>query len=152
MGRTRERIAQHGDLTLPSDELRSDPLRHVWAEAGPGGDGLPGRDGYRLSLRLDRGRISELDLALRGSARRFVDEHPVHPSCGLEPRRRVHDVAGCHPFAAGGARVEPDERLAGRDADAELDRSLFSPLRDRERGSDRALGSSSWAAERRTGP
>ena len=44
------------------------------------------------------------------------------------------------PSPASGLRVEPNECLAGRDSDAELELLLDGELPDRERGAYRALG------------
>ncbi len=44
------------------------------------------------------------------------------------------------PSPASGLRVEPDERLAGRDPDPQLELFLERELADRERGADGALG------------
>ena len=57
----------------------------------------------------------------------------------LETSRRVHDVTRRHPFALGRARVERDERLAGRDPDPQLEPVLDREVADGERGTHRAL-------------
>ena len=70
--------------------------------------------------------------------RRLADEHAVHRGGGLQPGRRVDDVAGCHPLALGGPRTEQDERLAGVDGDAHLQVVLLArPVPDGEGGADR---------------
>ena len=49
---------------------------------------------------------------------RLADEHAARRGDGLEPRRRVHEVAGDHALVAGADR---DRRLAGEHAAAGLD-------------------------------
>ena len=82
-----------------------------------------------------------VDLLLRGAVRRLVDEDPVDRRRGLQPGRRVDDVARGHALALGRPGAERDERLAGRDRDPNLEVTLLAdPVADRERGADRALG------------
>ena len=59
----------------------------------------------------------------------------------LEPRSGVDDVAGGHPLAGLGTRVERDERLAGGDPDPHLELALLGErVADGERRADGALG------------
>src|SRR5581483_10830367 len=69
-----------------------------------------------------------------------ADEDPADGRGGLQPGRRVDDVAGGHRLALGRARVDGDERLAGVDAEPQLDALLLRPVADRERRPDRPLG------------
>ena len=69
----------------------------------------------------------------------LVDEDSVHGRRALETSRRVHDITRRHPFALSRARVERDERLAGRDPDPQLEPVLDGEVADGERGTYRAL-------------
>ena len=85
--------------------------------------------------------LAELDRLRRRAIRRLADEDPVHGRRGLEPRRRVDDVARRHALAGLGPRGEIDERLARVHGDPHLQLALLrDPVADRERGTDRALG------------
>ena len=64
---------------------------------------------------------AEHDRALRRAVRRGRDEDPVDRRGRLDSRRGVHHVAGDHRLARLRPRVDRDERLAGRDADADVE-------------------------------
>ena len=95
---------------------------HVGAEAGPRSQGPPERK--RLRLALDRDGLQPLPLehALRGPVRLLGDRHPVHRSGPLQPRGRVHDVAGHQPFAVLRPRLQRHHRLACVDSHPHLQR------------------------------
>ena len=98
------------------------------------------RDRLRLALRLDGlGRLV-VDGGRGRSVRRLVDDDAVDRCRALQPCRGVDDVAGGHALAGVGLGVEPDERLAGGDADSQLEPFLEREVADRERRADGALG------------
>ena len=125
---------QRVELALPPDERRAADLPDVDAVARTGLDGLVHGDGRRLALRVDRLRLAKLDGSLGRPVGRLVDEDAVCGSRGLQAGGGVDDVSGRHPLALLGTGVEPHERLAGRDAhaDVELARIVgLVQLRDR---------------------
>ncbi len=138
---TFQRAHEHVDLALAADQRSALHLADVDAVARAGLDHLPGGDRLLLALGGDRLALGVVDLLVRGAVRRLVDEDPVDGSRGLQPGRRVHDVARGHALALGRPGAERDERLAGRDRDPNLEVTLLAdPVADRERGADRALG------------
>jgi len=74
--------------------------------------------------------------------RRFPDQDSVDRRQSLQPRRRVHDVAGHDPLAELGPRPDGDQRFAGLHSHPhpELPAQLSDLVTDRERGSYRSLG------------
>ena len=83
---------------------------------------------------MDRGSLAELDRVLRSAVGRLPDQDPVHRGSRLHARGSVDDVAGNHPLALGGPRIDRYERLARVDRDPDLERGLLDgPVADRER-------------------
>ena len=84
----------------------------------------------------------EHDLPLGRAERRLADEHAVDRRGRLQPRGGVDDVARDHALTRERLRAERDERLAGVDADADV--QVLAALGDRvahgERGAHGALG------------
>ena len=82
-----------------------------------------------------------MDDVAGGAVRRLVDEDPVDRRRALEAGGGVDHVTGRHPFALARPGSEGDERLAGRDGDANLEPAVVRHrLADRERGANRAFG------------
>ena len=96
------------------------------------------RDG--LALRVDRRRVPVLDRTVGRAPRRLADEHAVHGGRRLEPRSRVHDVAGDHRLPRLRPRREQHEGLAGVDGDPHIEALLDQGVPDREGSAHRALG------------
>ena len=69
--------------------------------------------GKRLRLALRHDRIVRLvdDHPLSRAERRLANEHAVDRRQPLQPRRRVHDVAGHDPLAELGPRSDRDQRF-----------------------------------------
>jgi hypothetical protein len=85
--------------------------------------------------------LAVLDRLRSRAVRRLADEDPVDRGGGLQPRRRVDDIAGRHPLACLRPRVEVDERLARVHGDAHFELALLGdPVADRQRGADCPLG------------
>ena len=135
-----ERLAQERELLLAPDERRAaDPLD---AETRARARAPPRRRSARAlpfaSIAL---RLSVLDRALGRAERRLVDEDAVRRGRRLQPRRGVDDVARGDPLARLGSGAERDERLAGRDPDADLELAVRRErVADRERRAHGALG------------
>jgi hypothetical protein len=120
-----EGLLQHAELLVPPDEPclqtepwpfaprpRLDPERH------------PCRDGLGLALQVERLELAVLDHVLRGGVRAGPDDDLSGLGRRLEPRGRVHGVAGQHAVALTGGALEVDEHLAGLDADPHRERGL----------------------------
>ena len=135
-----ERVAEDRELVLAADELRARLVLDIDSRACPDLVGQPHRDGIRLSFRLYRGRLAELDRVTRRPIGRLVDEHTVDRRRALQAGGGVDDIARGHPLAGARLGVEPYEHLARRNSDAELEVVLERELPDRERGADGALG------------
>ena len=142
-----ERVAEDRELAIATDERGVDATGDVDPVVGPGLDRLPDHDRVGFPLRFDGIPHAVLDRPLGGAIRRVADQHPIDGGGCLEPGRRVHHVAGGHPFALERANAERDERLAGvhADPDVEIDaRVLLVHLRqrvaDRQRGPDCPFG------------
>ena len=78
----------------------------------------PARAG--LALGFDGIRGLELYGTLGRPVRRLVDEDRPRRRGRLEPGCGIHDVAGGHAFTCIGPCIQCDQRLAGRDADPDL--------------------------------
>src|SRR6266550_9270353 len=142
-----ESAGQDVKLPLTADELRAGPLLDIEAVAGARSDGLPSWNGIRLALRPDRRRVAVFDRVLGGAIGRLSDEDPVDGRRGLEPRRRVDDVSGRHPFPEVWLGPERHERFARVDGDShlELERriglvELDDRFADRDRGANGPFG------------
>ena len=96
--------------------------------------------GSALPFASTAGRLAILDRVAGRAVRRLVGEDAVDGGGALQAGSRVDDVAGGHSLAFGRARAERDERLAGRDADAQLESLLDREVADREGRADGALG------------
>ncbi len=146
----RQRLAQQRQLLLATDQRRAaDALD---SDAGPGSARLPDRHGLGLALRLHRSCLDEVDRALRCSVGGLVDEDRVRVGRRLQARGRVDDIPGGHALARFGPGTEGDQRLAGGDADADVQLLLAERVADRERGPHRPLGVvlvRDWGAEDR---
>ena len=143
---SRERAEEQRALVVAADERRG-RLELEPTDPFPRLDRLPHFHGLDLALGLDRSVGAELDRALRDSVRRGRDEDPVDRRRGLDPGRGVHHVAGDHRLAGLRPGIDRHERLACRDADAnvEVERLVaVVQLGDRvagaERRAHRALG------------
>jgi hypothetical protein len=135
-----ERVAEDTQLLLASDELGASLVRDVDSGARAHVRRLPHPDRLRLALGLDRLGDLVVDRTSRRAVRRLVHDHAVHGSRALQARRRVDDVAGCHPLAGVRSCVERHEHLPGSDPDPQLERLLQGEVADRERRADGALG------------
>ncbi len=135
-----ERVADDPELALAADELGARLVRHVDAEARVRGDGRPDGNRLRLPLRFDGLGRFVVDSGPGGAVRRLVDDDPVDRCRALQACRGVDDVARGHALAGVGLGVEPDERLAGGDADSQLEPFLERELTDCERRADGPFG------------
>ena len=98
LGRSRaahagERVAEDGELVLAADELRARPVLDIDPGACPHLVGQPHGDGLGLPLRLDRGRLAELDRVSRSPVRRVVDENAVDRRRALQAGCGVDDIS-----------------------------------------------------------
>ena len=141
VARAFERIAHEVELTLASDELRARLVCDVDAEAGVSRDHFPDGDRLGFSLGFDSGRLAIVDGLAGGAVCRLIGEDSVDGRGALQARGGVDDVARGHALACLGARVEADERFAGRNGDPHLHVVFLDrPVADREAGADGALG------------
>ena len=116
-------------------------LADVDAEARTRLQRLPDRDRLALSLRHDRFRGAVVDDVAGRALCLLAGEDAVDRCRGLQPRCRVHDVAGDEALAAVGTGVERHERLTGVDGDPDLDAVLLDrPVPDCERRPKCSLG------------
>ena len=95
-------------------------MRDVNTETSMGSHCCPDAHGRGLTLRLDRSRLLEVDGGPGRAIGRLVGQDAVYRGGALQASCRVDDVAGCHALPRARLRVEPDERLASRDPNAEL--------------------------------
>ena len=138
--RARERALQQLELAFAADELGGALLSEVDAETGARLYDLPDGDRLLLSLRLDRRGLAVVDRLRGGPVGRLADEDPVHRRGGLDAGGGVDDVACGHAFPRLGPRREVDQRLAGVDADPDLELPLLgNPVTDRERRAQRTF-------------
>jgi hypothetical protein len=85
--------------------------------------------------------LAVVDHVPRRAVGRLPDEDAVRGSGRLQAGRRVDDVARNHSFASLGAGVDADQRLAGVDGGANLERAVLDDaVADGERRTHRALG------------
>ena len=119
-----ERADQQRLLELAAHERGRVRARDVGAEPGAGGERAPDRQ--RLGLALDRRRrqLLVVEDPLRLPEGVLGHRDPVHRRGSLQSRRGVDDVPGDDPLALLGARAERDDRLAGRDPHADLEREI----------------------------
>jgi hypothetical protein len=117
-----ERADQQRLLELAPDERRRERPGHVGAETRLRSHGAPERKGLRLALHRDGLQSLPLEHALGSPVRLLGDRHPVHRRDPLQPRGRVHDVAGHQPLAELRPRLERHHRLARVDSHARLKR------------------------------
>ncbi len=107
-------------------------------------DGQPRLDRLGLSLYDERSHGLVPNRVPRRSICLAADEEATRRRGGLEPRRRVHDVAGSQHVGARG--IHGDDRVAGvhRCARGEVERlfpvQLVDPLEDTKARANRALG------------
>jgi hypothetical protein len=95
-------------------------LAYVDAQTGARLQRPPREDRLGLALPNNRRDGLVVDHVLRRPVRRLPDEHTARWGRRLQPRARVHDVAGRHPLTRLRVRVESDEGFAARDADSYL--------------------------------
>ena len=101
-------------LAVSPDERRLEPLR--LERAAVGGDDparLPERYGLLLALQLERACFLVDDRLLGRPPRRLAHVHAAGLGRGLDPRRRVDEVAGDHALAL---RADRHRGLAREDA------------------------------------
>ena len=135
----RERLAQQRELLLAPDERRASDALDADARSCP--QRLP--DGDRLALPFASTALRPRRTRSCARSRGTSSRRRGSPCSArrLQPRGGVDDVARGHALARLGPRVERDERLAGRDADADLELALLRErVADRERGADGSLG------------
>jgi hypothetical protein len=120
---------------------------HIGAEAGASGERAEERYRFRLALHLHRLELLVAKHPLRPPVGLLRDRDPVYRRCPLQARGGIDDVARDDALAMLGARAEGHHRLAGVDADADLQGErgvvlveLFDRLQDAEAGADGALG------------
>jgi hypothetical protein len=142
-----EGVLERGELPGPPDERFFRDLREVCAQPGKRRERLPHDDRLRLPPCSDRLGGSVADRPARREVGRLVDQDRVDRGGALEPRGGVHDVPPGHAFALARSGVERDERLAGGDAEPDVEVELRIGLvedGDRvphfERGPDRPFG------------
>src|SRR6185369_5288446 len=84
--------------------------------------------------------VRPLEVLGRQGMRGFADRDPARRGRALQTRRRVEDVARREPFFGGSLRADADDRLAGLDADSNLqvEARLGELANDRKAGSKRA--------------
>jgi hypothetical protein len=142
-----EQTPEQREIGLATDERRGQGPDDVGAESRHGRNGAP--HGYRLGLPLCRDRHERLvfENTIRRAIGPLPDRHAVDWRRGLDPGRRVHDVARHHSLALLRTRVEGDNGLSRVDSDAHrqsergvLGVQLLDALEDREARADRALG------------
>ncbi len=103
---------------------------------------------HRLGLALESDGVTgvEAEGALGGDVGRLADRDRHRRRHALQPRRRVDRVPGKKAAPRGGVDVEAHERVAGIDADANLQRRAVGPrqalevLDQAQAGAHRALG------------
>ena len=115
-----EQRPQGGELLLAPDEGGGEAAQ-LGAGARQRRRGDPGRE--RLGLALERRRVAGLEGEdpLGGGVRRLADGDRHRRGGRLQARRHVDGVAGEEALAGGRVDVEAHQRLAGVDADADLD-------------------------------
>jgi hypothetical protein len=139
LARTRERPDEQVELSLPPDQ-RSAGLDNVHPDPRTRLERLPHRHGAGLPLGINGLGLGIADDGLRRPVRRLSDEDAVHGRPRLQPRRRVHHVAGGHPLPRLRPGAELDKRLACIDPDAHLEPLLVTgPVADGQRGAHRPL-------------
>jgi hypothetical protein len=136
---TLERISEDRELALTTHELSARVMRDVHAEARSSSGCLPYGDRLGLALRLDCWRLAVLDRLPRRAIGHLVRQDSVHGCCALQAGGGVDDVSRGHSLAFRRAGPQGDERLPGRNSDAELEAFLDREVADRESGADRAL-------------
>ena len=134
-----EGVTDDAELALAAHEFRARLVRDVDTEAGVSCDSRPDGNGLRLALRLDRSRLLVVDGGPGRAIGHLVGQDAVDGGGALQAGGGVDDVAGCHALSRARPRVEPDERLSGRDPYAQLECLLDRKVADRKGGSDRAL-------------
>ena len=116
---TAQRPPEQIELLRSTDEPRPDELT---LRCRPQHECGPRQHGLGLSLHGNLRRLAVLDDVAGGTVRRLADENPARRRRSLQPRAGVHDVAGGHSLAGLGRGRQRNERLAGVDADADLER------------------------------
>ena len=144
---TLERPDQKRLLELATDERRGERAGHVRPETGLRAQRAPERQRLRLALHRHRCQLLPLEDAFRGSIGRVRDHGGADRRSALQPRRRVHDVAGHECLTELGPRADGDHRLARIDPQPHLQRQrrsdlvqLLDRLEDPQPGTHRAFG------------
>jgi hypothetical protein len=135
---------EQGQLGVPADERRA--CGGTFGRL-PLGDDLPDCDRLGLTLRLHGLGLAIVEDRLGRPVGGLADDDPVHLRPRLQPRGRVHHVAGGHSLTLGRSCSDHDERLAGVHGGPEVDVQPFIrrvQVRDRpshrKRGAHGALG------------
>src|SRR6266542_2403432 len=133
-------VLQLCQLAVATDEGRPQSADAARAHQRQGAHELAALNTARLSLRVDRPRLSEFECAADGRDCPFADEDLARAGGLLQPRADVDGVAGHERAALTGP---PDDDAAGVDPDAKGE-TIAEQLREaplhRERDMERALG------------
>jgi hypothetical protein len=122
--RARERIAERCELGVSPDERGAAAERNVDAEAPDAGHGLPRSHRLGLPLGLNRSNLAILDEMLARPACGVVGEDSVDRGGRLHAGRGVEDVPSGDALALLRSGIEPHERFARRDGDANVEVQL----------------------------
>ena len=122
LGGTLERPDQQCPLQLAADQRRRARPDHLQPKSRPRPQRSPQRERLRLALHRDGLQSLPLENPLGRPKRLRRHRHSAHGGRPLQPRRRVHHIAGDDPLALLRPCAQRDDCLARVDPDPHLQR------------------------------